>query len=113
MVGGRDRDRTGDPLLAKHATPLQQLYQLFLTTNVSNKSGNLLSAQSYPQWRENVGFLHSPYTATADRNPGSEPLVETKVCITLSVDEGNRRRCISRPLFGADSLFELRRRTVA
>jgi hypothetical protein len=67
FAGGRDRDRTGDPLLAKHATSLQQLYHLFLTTNVSNKSGNLLFAQSYPQWHENVGFLHSPCTASASR----------------------------------------------
>src|SRR5882724_6887254 len=59
-VGGRDRDRTGDPLLAKHGSRLQPLYPSLLTTNVSNQSGNLLLAQRYPQWHENVAFLHSP-----------------------------------------------------
>ena len=34
--GGREPNRTVPPL-AKQATPLQQLYHLFLTTNVSNK----------------------------------------------------------------------------
>jgi hypothetical protein len=42
-----------------HRTRLQQLLLLLLTNNVSNKSGNLLFAQSYPQCPENVGFLHS------------------------------------------------------
>ena len=60
MVGGRGRDRTGDPLLAKHETRLHPLYPSLLTANVSNKSGNLLLAQNYPQWHENVAFLHSP-----------------------------------------------------
>ena len=59
-IGGRGRDRTGDPLLAKHGSRLQPLHPLLLTTNVSNKSGNLLLAQRYPQLFENVGFLHSP-----------------------------------------------------
>jgi hypothetical protein len=45
-IGGRDRVRTGDPLLAKPATRLQQLRPFSLTTNVSNKSGTLLFAQS-------------------------------------------------------------------
>jgi hypothetical protein len=49
-----------DPLLAKHESRLQPLYPLLLTTKVSNKSGNLLLAQSYPQCHENVAFLHSP-----------------------------------------------------
>ena len=48
MVGGRGRDRTGDPLLAKHETRLHPLYPSLLTANVSNKSGNLLLAQNYP-----------------------------------------------------------------
>src|SRR6267378_5720142 len=48
-----------------HRTRLQQLPFLLLTANVSNKSGNLLFAQSYPQWHENVGFLHSTCTAPA------------------------------------------------
>jgi hypothetical protein len=47
-------------LVAKHKAPLQCFYQLTLTINISNKSGNLLLAQRYPQWHENVGFLHSP-----------------------------------------------------
>jgi hypothetical protein len=55
--GGRDRDRTGDPLLAKHATRLQQLYHLFPTTNVSNKTGNLLFAQSYPNGSQSTARL--------------------------------------------------------
>ena len=42
-----------------HRTRLQQLLLLLLTTNVSNNSGNLLFAQSYPQLYENVGFVHS------------------------------------------------------
>jgi hypothetical protein len=51
-------------LLWAHRTRLQPLLLLILlTANVSNKSGNLLFAQSYPQWHENVGFLHSPCTA--------------------------------------------------
>jgi len=58
--GGRGRDRTGDPLLAKPGSRLQLLHPLLLTTNVSNKSGNLLLAQRSPQLFENVGFLHSP-----------------------------------------------------
>ena len=65
VFGGRGRDRTGDPLLAKHETQLQSIYPRLLTTNVSNKSGNLLLAQSYPQCHENVGFLHSPCTAVS------------------------------------------------
>jgi len=65
MVGGRDRDRTGDPLLAKHESRLQLLYPVFLTTNVSKKSGNLLLAQGYPQWHESVAFLHSPWHSGA------------------------------------------------
>jgi hypothetical protein len=60
MVGGRGRDRTGDPLLAKHETRLHPLCPSLLTPNVSNKSGNPLLAQNYPQWHENVAFLHSP-----------------------------------------------------
>src|SRR5258708_10734990 len=59
-VGGRGRDRTGAPLLAQHGSRLQPLYPSLLTTNVSNQSGNLLLAQGYPQWHENVAFLHSP-----------------------------------------------------
>jgi hypothetical protein len=46
-----------------HRIRLQLLLSILLTANVSNKSGNLLFAQSYPQWHENVGFLHSPCTA--------------------------------------------------
>jgi integrase len=45
-VGGHDRDRTGDPLLAKHRTRFHPLHPLLPTTNVSNKSGNLLSLKS-------------------------------------------------------------------
>ena len=45
-IGGRDRVRTCDPLLAKHESQLQPLYPLIITTNVSNKSGNLLSLKS-------------------------------------------------------------------
>jgi hypothetical protein len=46
VVGAGDRDRTGDPVLAKPDNRLQQLVPFSLTTNVSNKSGNLLFAQS-------------------------------------------------------------------
>jgi hypothetical protein len=42
-----------------HRTRLQQLLLLVLTNNVSNKSGNLLFAQSYPEQYENVRFVHS------------------------------------------------------
>src|ERR1700686_4799248 len=42
-----------------HRTRLQRLLLLLLTANVSNKSGNLLFAQSYPEQYENVGFVHS------------------------------------------------------
>jgi hypothetical protein len=42
-----------------HRTRLQQLLLLLLTNNVSNKSGNLLFAQSYPEQYENVGFVHT------------------------------------------------------
>jgi hypothetical protein len=42
-----------------HRIRLQQLLLLLLTSNVSNKSGNLLFAQSYPEQYENVGFVHS------------------------------------------------------
>ena len=42
-----------------HRTPLQQLLLFLLTANISNKSGNLLFAQSYPEQYENVGFVHS------------------------------------------------------
>src|ERR1700686_2221843 len=42
-----------------HRTRLQRLLLLLLTANVSNKSGNLLFAQSYPEEYENVGFVHS------------------------------------------------------
>ena len=45
-VGGRDRVRTCDPLLAKPDNRLQQLRWFSLTTNDYNKSGNLLFAQS-------------------------------------------------------------------
>jgi hypothetical protein len=45
-----------------HRTRLQQLLLLLLTANVSNKSGNLLFAQSYPEQYENVGFVHSSCT---------------------------------------------------
>jgi len=65
MFGGREGIRTPDPLLAKHESRLQPLYPVFLTTNVSNKPGNLLLAQGYPQWRENVAFLHSPWHSGA------------------------------------------------
>src|SRR6266403_4543003 len=43
-----------------HDTRLQQLCSLLLITNISNKSGNLLFAQRYLEWIENVGFWHSP-----------------------------------------------------
>jgi hypothetical protein len=36
-----------------------RFYQPTLTTNFSNKSGNPLLVQSYPQYLENIGFLHS------------------------------------------------------
>src|SRR6267143_1547658 len=65
MVGGRDRDRTGDPLLAKHQTRLHPRYSSLPTTNVSNKSGNLLLAQRYPQWHEDVRFVHSRHAEHA------------------------------------------------
>jgi len=42
-----------------HTPRLQQLRPFLLTTNVSNKSGNLLFAQRYLEWIENVGFWHS------------------------------------------------------
>ena len=42
-----------------HRTRLQQLLLLLLTANVSNQSGNLLFAQSYPEQYEKVGFVHS------------------------------------------------------
>jgi len=45
-----------------HRTRLQQLRPSLLTTNVSNKSGNLLFAQKQPEWNENVGFVHSSCT---------------------------------------------------
>jgi len=38
-VGGRGRDRTGDPLLAKPDNRLQQLVPFSLTTNVSQQIG--------------------------------------------------------------------------
>ena len=44
--GGRGGTRTPDPLLAKHETRLQQFHWKPLGTNVSNKSGNLLSLKS-------------------------------------------------------------------
>src|ERR1017187_1061097 len=69
MVGGRDRDRTGDPLLAKHETPFHPLYPSLRTTNVSNNSGNLLLARRYPQWHEYVGFVHSLCTVTRPWRP--------------------------------------------
>ncbi len=48
-----------------HRTRLQQLLLLLLTANVSNKSGNLLFAQSYPEQYEKVGFVHSWCTESA------------------------------------------------
>jgi hypothetical protein len=42
-----------------HRTRLQQLRLFLLTANVSNKSGNLLFAQSYPEQYKKVGFVHS------------------------------------------------------
>jgi hypothetical protein len=57
----------GVGMLAKHEARLQCFYQPTLTTNVSNKSGNLLLAQSYPQLDENVGFLHSRCTVAMPR----------------------------------------------
>ena len=42
-----------------HRTRTQRLLLLLLTANVSNKSGNLLFAQSNPQQYENVRFVHS------------------------------------------------------
>jgi hypothetical protein len=65
--GGRDRDRTGDPLLAKHRTRFHPLHPLLPTTNVSNKSGNLLLAQSELESFENDAFLHSRCTVTEAR----------------------------------------------
>jgi hypothetical protein len=62
-IGGRRSDRDNiSPLECKslpwaYRTPFQQLRPLFLTTNVSNKSGNLLFAQNQPDWHENVGFV--------------------------------------------------------
>jgi hypothetical protein len=41
-----------------------------------------------------------------------EPLLETIVCVTLSVDE-RRRRCMGRRSFGVSFRFEVRRRAVA
>src|ERR1700687_698980 len=41
-----------------HRTRLQQLHPSLLTTNVSNKSGNLLFRQKEPEWNENVRFGH-------------------------------------------------------
>src|SRR5260370_15357849 len=42
-----------------HTPRLQQLRPFLLTTNVSNKSGNLLFAQRQLESIENVGFWHS------------------------------------------------------
>ena len=42
-----------------HRARLQRLLLMLLTTNVSNKSGNLPFAQSYPEQYENVRFVHS------------------------------------------------------
>src|SRR5882762_6906206 len=52
-------------LLAKHRSRLQTFYPLLLTTNISNKSGNLLLAQAYPEWYEKVAFLHSSCTVSS------------------------------------------------
>jgi hypothetical protein len=46
-----------------HRTRLQQILLFLLTANVSNKSGNLLFAQSYPEQYENVRFVHTSCTA--------------------------------------------------
>ena len=46
IVGRCDWRRTRDPLLAKPDNRLQRLRSFSLTTNVYNKSGNLLFAQS-------------------------------------------------------------------
>jgi hypothetical protein len=48
-----------------HHPRLRQLCSLLLTTNVSNKSENLLFAQSEPQWYEDIGFWHSFGTGDA------------------------------------------------
>jgi hypothetical protein len=81
-----------------HRTRLQQLLLLLLTNNVSNKSGNLLFAQSYPEQYENVGFVHSWCTVPTEILQ-SEPLVETKMCITASFEDApiSLRRTSSSP----------------
>jgi hypothetical protein len=63
VVGACDRDRTGDPVLAKPDNRLQRLRSFSLTTNDYNKSGNLLFAQAELQSIENDAFLHSSCTA--------------------------------------------------
>src|ERR1700728_1639321 len=68
--GGRDRDRTGDPLLAKRKTRLQRLILFSLTVNVHNKSGNVLFVQRQPESVEKDRFAHSRDTAfLQDRGP--------------------------------------------
>jgi hypothetical protein len=68
-----------------HRTRLQQLLHLLVTNNVSNKSGNLLFAQRYLEWIENVGFWHSFGTGDAPAfAAASEPLSETMFIGTLA-----------------------------
>jgi hypothetical protein len=62
-VGGRGRDRTGGPLLAKRTTRLQRLVAFSLTTNVHNKSGNVLFVQRQPECVEKDRSAHSCDTA--------------------------------------------------
>ncbi len=52
--------RENDYLPSKRGLRLQQFHPIFLTINVSNKSGHLLFA---PQSMEKTGFLHSYCTA--------------------------------------------------
>jgi len=83
-----------------HRTRLQRLLLLILTANVSNKSGNLLFAQSYPEQYENVGFVHSWCTVESHQK-------------SYRVNPSLRQRCaLQRPSKGIallDARINLRR----
>ena len=76
-----------------HRTRLQRLHPSLLTTNVSNKSGNLLFAQSYPEQYENVGFVHSWCTVEVHQK-------------SYGVNTSLRQRCASHPPSKGIALLE-------
>ena len=89
MIGGRGRDRTGDPLLAKHQTRLHPLFlSLSLLTFPTNR-GICFRSKANPNGTENVRFVHTSCTVPKSTDRGRD---ESCKCFSIREKVGGRDR---------------------